>query len=151
MNTRHIEPLQLALRASAVLIGIAAGLHLALGPGADALLGIEAAAAVADDPGLSSQNRFFGVAYALHGAVLWMAASDLPRYRPVLVATLAVTFAAGLSRLVPWLTLGVPPLPVAGLMFMELFLPALLYILMMRRPACPENEHDPSEQALPAD
>lgn len=130
MAARYTDALRPALRACAVLTGIVAALHLALGPGADALLGVVSAAEAADDAGASSQNRFFGVAYALHGAVLWLAASDLAHYRPVLLATLAVTFVAGLSRLLPWFVLGAPPLPVAGLMFVELCVPALLYLLL---------------------
>lgn len=131
--------LALALKGLAMPIGCVAMLHLALGLEADAVLGIEAASSVATDPGLSSQNRFFGVAYALYAAVFWLAATDLPRYRPVLLAALALTFVAGVSRFVPWVVFGAPPVPIVCLLLVELVGPALLLVLLRRAEAGPHS------------
>lgn len=122
----------LILKGLAVLTLSVGMLHLVLGLQADALLGIEVAAVVADDPGLSSQNRYFGVSYVVFASVYWLASRDLDRFRPVLVCALAITFAAGLSRLLPWLTFGAPPSAVIGLLLLEILAPLALLRWMPR-------------------
>lgn len=111
------------LRVLAVSLLAVSMLHLALGLRADVLLGIALPESVIASPGLSSQNRFFGVAYALYAVVLWLAAGDLPRFRPVLRAALWLTLLAGLARVLPLLQYGVPPVPVLLLLATELLVP----------------------------
>lgn len=72
--------LSIVLRVLAVSLLAVSALHLAMGLRADVLLCIALPESVVTDPGLSSQNRFFGVAYALYAAVLWLAAGDLHRF-----------------------------------------------------------------------
>ncbi len=122
----------IVLKGLALLTSAVSAQHLALGLQADALLGIELAATVAGDPGLSSQNRYFGVSYLIFAAVYWLASRDLDRFRPVLVCALAITFAAGLSRLVPWFAYGAPPPAVVGLLVVEILAPPLLLLWMPR-------------------
>jgi len=122
----------LVLKGLAVLTTAVGMLHLVLGLQADAWLGIEVAAVVADDPGLSSQNRYFGVSYLIFAAVYWLASRDLARFRPVLVCALAITFVAGLSRLLPWIAFGAPPAAVIGLLLVEILAPPVLLRRMPR-------------------
>lgn len=122
----------IALMGLALLTSVVSALHLVLGLQADALLGIEVAATIADDPGLASQNRYFGVSYLIFAAVYWLASRDLDRFRPVLVCALAITFAAGLSRLLSWFAFGTPPPAVIGLLAVEIVVPPLLMLWMPR-------------------
>lgn len=108
------------------LFFLVAALHLALGLGADAMLGAEVTSQMRAEPSLDSQNRFYGVAFAVYGAVLLIAASDLKRYAPMLRATLWIFFAAGLSRLVSWLAVGTPAPLILALAAVELVAPPLL-------------------------
>lgn len=124
----------IVLRVLAVSLLAVSILHLALGLRADVLLGIALPESIISNPGLSSQNRFFGVAYALYAAVLWLAAGDVPRHRPVLRAALWVTLLAGLSRLLPWLQFGMPPLTVCLLLLSELAIPPWLLLWLRRIP-----------------
>lgn len=117
--------LAIVLRVPAVSLLAVSALHLALGLRADVLLGIALPASVIASPGLFSQNRFFGVAYGLYAAVLWLAAGDLQRSRPVLCAALWLTLLAGLV-LLALLQFGVPPVPVLPLSATELLIPPLL-------------------------
>lgn len=101
-------------------------LHLALGLGADELLGAKIPPEVKADPALDSQNRFYGVAFSLYGVLMLLCASDLPKYAAVLKCILWVFFAAGLARLVSILLYGMPPAAVTGLLLTELISPPLL-------------------------
>lgn len=131
-----MQTLSLLLKFMAPLFGVIAALHLALGLDAEVLLGARISAETALDPSLNSQNRFYGVAFAVYGAILYISATDLPRYRPILLATLWVFFAAGLSRLVSWVVDGVPAPLVIGLAVIELVAPLLiLFWIRTLRPA----------------
>ncbi|PZO63148.1 MAG: hypothetical protein DI635_09225 [Pseudoxanthomonas suwonensis] len=88
--------LSIVLRVLAVSLLAVSALHLAMGLRADVLLCIALPDSVIASPGLFSQNRFFGVAHGLYAAVLWLAAGELQRYRPVLCAALWLTLLAGL-------------------------------------------------------
>lgn len=77
--TAQWRVLSIVLRVPAVSLLAVSALHLALGLRADVLLGIALPESVIASPGLSSQNRFFGVAYGLYAAVLWLAAGELQR------------------------------------------------------------------------
>ena len=63
---------------------LVAALHLAFGLNADALLGAHVNPETAAEPSLSSQNRFYGVAFAVYGPLLYICATDLQRYEPIL-------------------------------------------------------------------
>jgi hypothetical protein len=101
-------------------------LHLALGVQADVLLGARLAADVVADPALDSQNRFYGVAFTLYGVLLWLGATDLKRYAPVLRCVIWVFFAAGMARFVAMAQHGVPPPLVIALWVGEVLPPPLL-------------------------
>lgn len=120
--------LLIALRVLAVLLLAVSMLHLTLALGADVLLGVRLPDEVVRSPGLSSQNRFFGVTYALYAAVLWAAAGDLHRYEPLLRAALLLTVVGGLSRLVSWGAFGAPPGAIVALLVSELAVPPILLL-----------------------
>jgi len=103
-------------------------LHLALGPGADQVLGAALSETSASDAVLDSQNRFYGVTFALYGLMLWLAANDLGRYGAVLKLTLWAFFAGGLARLVSIAVAGMPTAAVLVLLALELLLPPLLLL-----------------------
>lgn len=119
---------QLALRALAIALAAISLLHLGLGLKADVLLGVELPASVQSNPGLSSQNRFFGVAYVIYAVILWAASADLRRYQPLLKAALVVTMLGGLARPVPWAEFGAPPALVIVLLATELLIPPIVLV-----------------------
>jgi hypothetical protein len=99
---------------------------LALGVGADVMLGAKLPPEALSDAALNSQNRFYGIAFTLYGVLLYLCATDLRRYATVLRCVLWVFFAAGLARLVSIATHGLPPLPVLALLASEILLPPVL-------------------------
>jgi len=107
---------------------LVSALHLVLGLQADALLGAVVPSEAASEPSLNSQNRFYGVAFSLYGAVLYLCATDLTRYEPIFKATLLCFFFGGLARLVSWATHGAPAPLVVALTASELLLPPLLFV-----------------------
>lgn len=119
--------LRRVLRISAAVFVVVAGLHLVFGLDADRMLGAVLPATTVAEPSLDSQNRFYGVAFSLYGVVLYLCAGDLRRYAPILEATFAVFFLAGLARLVSWHQRGAPAPLVIALMVTEIVLPPLLY------------------------
>jgi hypothetical protein len=121
-----------ALKILGPVFFLVAALHLALGLGADELLGAQVTEQMKSEPTLDSQNRFYGVAFALYGAVLILCARDLNRYEPVLKATLYIFFLAGLSRIVSWLTHGKPAPLVIALAAVELIAPPILLFWLSR-------------------
>jgi hypothetical protein len=54
-----------------------AALHLFLGLGADAMLGAPVSPEMASQPSFDSQNRFYGITFALLGVALLISANDL--------------------------------------------------------------------------
>jgi Domain of unknown function (DUF4345) len=114
------------LRALAPLILLVGAVHLFLGPGADALLGARISARELADPALDSQNRFYGVSFALYGVLLFLCSTDLARYATVLRCVLWVLFAAGLARFASLAARGVPPVPILALFALELVAPPLM-------------------------
>ena len=119
---------KLFLRLGAGVFFCIGALHLALGPGADVLLGAKLSPAAIADPVLDSQNRFYGVAFTLLGAMLILCARDLERYRAVFYATLGVFFAGGIARIVSMLVVGPPSGLVLVLLVLELLLPPMLVV-----------------------
>ena len=123
-----MQRLALVLKVFAPVFLVVAALHLVLGINADAILGAKVNAATVTEPSLSSQNRFYGVAFALYGAVLWLCAEDLRAYKAFFRAAMVVFFLAGLARLVPWVLYGAPAPLVVALTASELIIPPLLLI-----------------------
>jgi hypothetical protein len=114
------------LRAIAPIFLLVGALHLVLGLGADVLLGAKIPIDVIADPALDSQNRFYGISFALYGVLLWLCASDVAKYASVLRSILWVLLAAGAARLVSAFLHGLPPPPVVGLLFFELAMPPVI-------------------------
>ena len=124
--------LSLFLKIVAPVFLIVGALHLVLGLNADALLGAKVPTEALSDPALDSQNRFYGVAFTVYGVLLFVSATDLPKYATVLRCVLWVFFAAGVGRLVSIATHGAPPAPVVLLLGSELLAPPLLLFWLSR-------------------
>ncbi len=120
------------LRLLSPVFVVVAVLHLVLGLRADVLLGAAVPPSVVADPTLDSQNRFYGVAFAIYGVILFICAGDLQRYAPVFRAALAVFFLGGVARLVSWAIYGQPSALVIALGLVELVAPALLWAWFSR-------------------
>ena len=120
------------LRLLAPVFFAVAAVHLWLGVGADALLGAKVSAEALADPTLNSQNRFYGVAFALFGVILLICAGDLRKYQTVLRAALWVFLFAGLARLVSIVTHGLPAPLVLLLLATELLAPPALLLWLQQ-------------------
>jgi hypothetical protein len=121
-----MRTLALFLKVCAPIFVLVGALHLLLGLGADALLGANVPPKALADPGLDSQNRFYGTSFMLYGVLLFLCSTDLARYATVLRCLLWVFFAAGLARLVSILVYGFPPPLIIALLFSELLGPPLI-------------------------
>jgi hypothetical protein len=111
---------------------VVGAIHLVFGVGADAMLGAKLPTEALADSALDSQNRFYGVAFSLYGVLLYLCATDLPRYATVLRCVLWVFFAAGLARLVSIAIHGMPPPSIVALLATEITLPPLLHLWLSR-------------------
>jgi Domain of unknown function (DUF4345) len=120
--------LTLVLKCFAPVFILVALLHLAFGLNAEVLLGAAVPAQVLAEPTLNSQNRFYGVAFALYGVVLYLCARDLRRYESFFKAAVWVFFFGGVARLVSWATHGAPAPLVIVLAASELLIPPLLLV-----------------------
>ncbi len=120
------------LRLLSPVFVVVAILHLALGVRADVLLGASVPPSTVADPTLDSQNRFYGVAFALYGVVLFICAGDLQRFAPVFKAALTVFFLGGVARLVSWAIYGPPSALVIALGLVELVAPVVLWAWFSR-------------------
>jgi hypothetical protein len=107
-------------------------IHLLLGVGAEVLLGAALTEATVSDPVLDSQNRFYGVSFSVYGVLLYIAATDLARYRPVVTALLWMLFAGGMARVVSIIVVGLPSALVLLLMAVEILVPLLLIFWLSR-------------------
>ena len=124
--------LQTVLRGLAPLFILPGLLHAGLGLGAERLLDPTLPASLLSLASLDSQNRFYGVAFTLHGVLLWTCAGDLQRHATVLRRVLAVFWLAGLARLPSLLLVGWPAPAVLALAVVELLLPPLLLLALAR-------------------
>jgi len=120
------------LKLAAPVFVLVGALHLVLGVGADALLGAKLPPEALIDPALNSQNRFYGVAFGLYGLLLYLCATNLPKYATVLRCVLWVFFAGGLARVISIVTHGVPPPQVLALLVTEIVLPPLLHLWLSK-------------------
>jgi hypothetical protein len=116
----------IVLRLLALAFFAVAAVHLTLGLGADVLLGANVPDGVLTDPALDSQNRFYGVAFALYGVLLVVCSNDLVRYVPVARCTFLVFFTAGLARLISIAARGIPPPLVLALLATEMLIPPIM-------------------------
>lgn len=114
------------LRVIAAAFLLVGALHVVLGLNADAMLGAQIPAAVIADPGLDSQNRFFGASFALYGVLVWFCASNPTKYAAVLRCVVWAVFAGGLARLVSIALHGMPPPFILQLLLSELIAPPLV-------------------------
>jgi hypothetical protein len=120
----------IVLKCLAAVFLLVAGLHLALGVGAEVLLGAKLSAEAIAEPTLNSQDRFYGAAFSLNAVVLDLASKNLKRYEPLLKALCIICFIAGLSRILSWALHGAPAPLVIFLGVTELVgPPVLLYWL----------------------
>ena len=124
--------LAIVLRALGSAFIAVAGLHLCIGLGADAVLGSPVTAEMMGNASFDNQNRFYGVAFSLLGVVLWIATTDMPRYRPMTLAVLGVLFGAGVARLVSVALYGLPAPAITAIMIADLVLPPVVYFWMAR-------------------
>lgn len=131
----------LALRLFASGIVVVSALHLFLGLGAEALLGAAVPPAAYVEPSLDSQNRFYGVSFALYAGALYLCSRDLPRFEPLLKLTLIIFFLGGLARLVSWAARGAPTFPIVVLACSELLLPPLLWLWYARVRSAEPPDH----------
>ena len=122
----------LILKVTAPMFLFVGVLHLIFGVGADVMLGAKLPVEAIQDPVLDSQNRFYGVSFTLYGVLLYLCASDLPKYGTVLRCVLWVFFAAGLARMVSIAEHGLPSVPVLALLSSEVILPPLLVLWLSR-------------------
>lgn len=129
---RSARALALLLKLLAPVFVVVSALHLALGVGADVLLGAKIPAETLNDAALNSQNRFYGVAFGVNGVLLYLCATDLRKYATVLRCVLWVFFAAGLARLVSIATHGVPPPLVLALLTSELAFPPVFHLWLSK-------------------
>ena len=142
-SVREMRALRIVLKCLAPALVLVGMLHLILGLGADAMLGAKIASEAMSDPALDSQNRFYGVSFAIYGVLCYLCATDVPKYATVLRCILYVFFAAGLARLVSIAVRGLPPLPVVVLLTLELLVPpVLLWLLWKQRAALAHSNRD---------
>ena len=127
-----MRALTTTLKLASSIFSMVAALHLIFGLGADAMLGASVSPETMTEPSLNSQNRFYGVSFSFYGVALYLCASDIERYEPILKALLYVFFLAGAARIVSWATLGAPTLPIVGLTATELLLPPALLIWLRK-------------------
>ena len=122
-----MQALQTTLRVLAVAIFGIALVHVLFGFGSEAFLGAAISAESRLDANLDSQNRFYGAAFALYGAMLWLVSTDLKKYAVVLDLVLLVFFLAGLVRIISIVVLGWPTTEILFLTALEIALPPGVY------------------------
>ena len=124
--------LKLFIRIIAPGFVLAGLLHVFLGLGADVMLGADIPASVLNDASLDSQNRFYGISFTVYGVLLWIASTDLARYRTLLRVLILWFFLGGVMRLVSIALKGWPSNLVWALALSELVLPPVLWCMLRR-------------------
>ncbi len=127
-----MKSLIVALRFCAVACAVPALLHAGFGLLAERWLDPSLPVSISSLASLDSQNRFYGVAFGAYAVLLWMGATDLPRYAPMLRTLFVIFFVAGLARLVSLALLGWPSWPIMGLLIVELLLPPVMMLWLAR-------------------
>ena len=77
-------------------------------------------------PTMDSELRFYAPFWGAYGVALLAIASDLSRYRRLLVLAISLFFIGGLGRFISWITIGAPHPFFTLLMAIELILPVLI-------------------------
>lgn len=116
------------LRITGIGIICVAFIHLLLGPQAELLLGAAMSGESVMDPTVDSQNRFYGVAFALFGCIFLLGSTDVTGYQKIITLAFVVFFAAGLSRLVSVALTDWPAQTVMLLTAVELIVPPAMII-----------------------
>jgi hypothetical protein len=101
-----MRPFAIALRLLAIAFIATASLHLVYGLKADAMLGAQVPAEMVHKRIAGQLESILRNHFSMLGVALFVAVTDLRRYRPIVVANLAVSFAAGLARIVSWALYG---------------------------------------------
>ncbi|MFK7915601.1 MAG: DUF4345 domain-containing protein [Pseudomonadales bacterium] len=141
MNSRTAFVLVLKLMGYAFIV--VGALHVVLGLQADQLLGANISAQSRADPGLDSQNRFYGAAFTLYGFLLLTIRDRLEQYSEILRCLLWVFWGAGLVRLISVAIFGWPPLLMNLLLAIELTLPLALLVWHRSLRQIPREGHSP--------
>jgi hypothetical protein len=126
---------RLVLRAAALTVAAAGAAHAFLGVASERLLDPTLPASLEGLASLDSQNRFYGAMFSVVGAVVWQAAGDLGRYRPVINTVLIGFMLAGMSRLLSVPSLGWPAPMVLALALLEVVMPPLMLVWGSRQVA----------------
>jgi hypothetical protein len=105
-------------------------LHGALGVGGDGMIGVPIQPLV--DATLDSQNRFYGVAFGICGALLLYCSFDIKRFSGILRIIFAGIFAAGGARFLAYFAHGLPSPEVQFLWATEICIPPLLWLWLNR-------------------
>lgn len=134
------------LRLAAAFIVFAGSLHIIFGLKGDLALGAGVSADTLIDPGLDSQNRFYGGIFLLYGVLLVLITSNLRKYETVLKCLLWVFLFAGSVRFISVALYGWPPMLIGLLFAAELVLPPILLIwLSLLRPVIHSAPSSPVE------
>jgi Domain of unknown function (DUF4345) len=112
------------LRLAGIACGLAGLCHLLLGVDGDWIVGVGPAVPI--NPSLDSQNRFYGTAFILYGALLWIGASDMRRYALVLKLVFGMMLVAGMARGLAVLAHGWPSPQILFLWSTEVILPPVM-------------------------
>jgi Domain of unknown function (DUF4345) len=114
------------LKAFSIIILSVAFIHAFLGTEGEVLIGAYWPKDLLKDATIDSQDRFYGVAFALYAVVLWQSANDLPRFSPVLKSAFVVFFLSGCARFIALAITGMPSKAIIFLWVLELVCPPLL-------------------------
>ncbi len=109
------------------IICIVAGLsHVLLGLNAENLLGANLPSDIVSNASLDSQNRFYGAAFMLFGAVSWLSAVDLRKNAVLFRLMMLVFFVGGITRLISFVQHGLPAPLIQLLGLTELLIPPIM-------------------------
>ena len=128
----QIKVFQIMLRAIGAGVFVVASMHLLFGPGSEVMLGSAISANSLTDPVIDSQNRFYGVAFALYGGIFILASTDVVKYQQVLLLAFAIFFLAGLARIASIMVTDWPPPTVIGLSLIEIIGPPLMIMWLLK-------------------
>jgi Domain of unknown function (DUF4345) len=125
--------LKLLLRMTSFVYFLVGVTHLALGVGADSLLGANLDATTLSNATLDSQSRFYGASFGASGVLLWIAADKSDFWKTVINCLMLALFVGGVARLVSIANLGLPSPLALILLATELVMPALIVTLLNRK------------------
>jgi hypothetical protein len=124
--TASEKQFSLCLKGFSLIIILVAAVHAVLGTEGEILIGAHWPAGFLKDATIDSQDRFYGVAFALYAVVLWQCSNDLHRFSPILKSAFAVFFLAGCARFIALAMTGMPSKEIIFLWALELVCPPIL-------------------------